>query len=226
MVEDTPLDPNDAGTNASGREVLDYNKWFAFDAFTIDELVCLGAGVDPNSAPPWPPDVEFRTRSVEIEPEECWPAGAVSACVQLAKLFNRSLRGGRLKELGFDATTQNIPRDVAFAFLADSGCCSPTFLSAYEDWTQRKLEIGNAKTRSRPEAQNQEREVHPRVQKTLLKMIYGMAKSKYRYNPSGTRNSAVTNITGDITGAGLKVDEDTVRKWLNAAADVAKEESD
>ena len=56
---------------------------------------------------------------------------------------------------------------------------------------------------------------------SLLKMILGMAVSKYNYNPSSTRNIATGDNKGsiafDLSKHGLNLDSDTIRKFIKEA---------
>lgn len=53
---------------------------------------------------------------------------------------------------------------------------------------------------------------------TLLKLIIGMAIGGYRYNPKSERNSATTDIIGDLERLGIEIGHDTVLKKLREAA--------
>ena len=52
---------------------------------------------------------------------------------------------------------------------------------------------------------------------SLLKLVIGMAVDAYGYDPKASRSPAPREIAGHLEGRGLKIDEDTVRKWLNEA---------
>lgn len=59
---------------------------------------------------------------------------------------------------------------------------------------------------------------------TLYKMILGMARERYGYNPDSKRNAATGSNSGsiasDLEKHGLDVDVDTIRKHLQAAAEL------
>lgn len=59
---------------------------------------------------------------------------------------------------------------------------------------------------------------------SLLKMVRGMAREKYAYDPSSKRSNAALQIKSDVEKQGLKIDEDTVRKWLKKAFELPKTE--
>ncbi len=53
----------------------------------------------------------------------------------------------------------------------------------------------------------------------MLKLLIGMAVSKYKYDPRANRNQATSAIADDLAKLGIPLDLDTVRKWLGEAAD-------
>lgn len=59
---------------------------------------------------------------------------------------------------------------------------------------------------------------------SLLKMIRGIAVEKYAYDPDKKRNSAARDITSDVEKQGFKIDDGTVRKWLDQAFDLVRGE--
>lgn len=63
-------------------------------------------------------------------------------------------------------------------------------------------------------------DVSTRERSTLLKLLIGMAMEGYKYSPEAVRNSAVTEIAGDLAKHGLDVSDDTVRKYLQEAAKI------
>jgi hypothetical protein len=68
----------------------------------------------------------------------------------------------------------------------------------------------------------------PRERDSLLKLILGMAIKGYSYDPKATKSAQISEIASDLQIAGLSLDEDTVRKYLNKAkalfADVITEQ--
>ncbi|WP_377291524.1 hypothetical protein [Rhizobium sp. SG2393] len=59
--------------------------------------------------------------------------------------------------------------------------------------------------------------VPPRERESMLKMILAMAMKKYRFDPTKAKNDATAHIAGAVTEIGLRLDDDTVRKYLNEA---------
>lgn len=54
---------------------------------------------------------------------------------------------------------------------------------------------------------------------SLLKIILGMALQQYSFDPDAARSSTVPQILEDLAASGIKIGEDTVRKYLREAAD-------
>jgi hypothetical protein len=59
-------------------------------------------------------------------------------------------------------------------------------------------------------------ELGVRETNSLLKILGGIAKTRYKYKPNGN-DSAASNIAKDLQTAGVDVHEDTIRKWLDEA---------
>jgi len=56
-----------------------------------------------------------------------------------------------------------------------------------------------------------------RERESLLKLVIGMAKAGYRYDPNAPRNDAIGDISRDLESNGVPLDQDTIRKWLKEA---------
>lgn len=59
-----------------------------------------------------------------------------------------------------------------------------------------------------------------REQKTLLKLVIGMAIEQYNYIHTGARNSATAQIKDDLEAHGVGVSENTILKWLREGAEL------
>jgi hypothetical protein len=53
---------------------------------------------------------------------------------------------------------------------------------------------------------------------TLLKLVIGMAIKGYGYDPQAKRSDIPKSIENDLVQLGIAITDDTVRKWLNEAA--------
>lgn len=60
----------------------------------------------------------------------------------------------------------------------------------------------------------EEKPLHVKEKISLLKLVAGMAGNNYGYEPSKGKNSVTAEIVDDLASQGIKLDEDTVRKWL------------
>ena len=56
-----------------------------------------------------------------------------------------------------------------------------------------------------------------REKHTLLKFIFGVAVTKYRYDSTASRSDAVGRVARDLDLAGVHLDHDTIRNWLQEA---------
>jgi hypothetical protein len=62
--------------------------------------------------------------------------------------------------------------------------------------------------------------LHGKERESVLRLIIGMAVAGYGYDPRATRSKEVSEIASDLTRAGVPLTDDTVRKWLKAAAEL------
>lgn len=62
-------------------------------------------------------------------------------------------------------------------------------------------------------------ELNPKGRASLLRLVLGMAIDGYGYDPKVGRSPAHQLISGSLVTRGIKIDADTVRTWLKAAAD-------
>lgn len=70
---------------------------------------------------------------------------------------------------------------------------------------------------ARPPAE--EKQLSTKERETLLKIIIGMARDSYKYNPKLNRSSVPQEIADDLAKHSIFLDVDTVRKWLKQAAE-------
>lgn len=79
------------------------------------------------------------------------------------------------------------------------------------------LEARIAELEREPAKQPQSKELAPRERESLLKLVIGMAMGWYGYDPKAARHSQTAVIASDLERAGLSLDPDTVRRYLNEA---------
>ncbi|AWN44003.1 hypothetical protein DK389_30245 [Methylobacterium durans] len=78
--------------------------------------------------------------------------------------------------------------------------------------------INNSKTKKIAN-QSSEDGLNPKVRQTLLKLVLGMAAAYHGYNPKKPCGSVPGEIKRELDRVGIKLDVDTIRKWLAEAAD-------
>jgi hypothetical protein len=59
----------------------------------------------------------------------------------------------------------------------------------------------------------------PKSRQSLLKLVLGMALDGYGYDPKDKRSPIPKELADALSGKGISIDEDTVRKWLKEAFD-------
>ena len=67
--------------------------------------------------------------------------------------------------------------------------------------------------------------LHPKERESLLKLIIAMAVKAYKYDPRVERSDATRKIADDVGECGLSIDTDTVKKWLDKAAELVSDEA-
>ncbi|MBL4618696.1 MAG: hypothetical protein JKX88_01190 [Marinicaulis sp.] len=92
------------------------------------------------------------------------------------------------------------------------------------NWKKRCDELGKELEQAKAEidhlkAKKQETSISERERESLLKMILGIAMEQYDHDPYAARTETVKNIESDLTTHGLKLDQDTIRKYLHQAKD-------
>jgi hypothetical protein len=59
-----------------------------------------------------------------------------------------------------------------------------------------------------------------REKESLLKLVIGLAIGGYGYDPKSSRNAKASEMANDLVLAGVPLDDDTIRKWLRAGAEL------
>ena len=89
------------------------------------------------------------------------------------------------------------------------------------DWVENQLRDAEADTFQvdRQPTYDEGKQLKTRERDTLMKLIIGMAVSRYKYDPRANRNEATSAIADDLAKLGIPLDPDTVLKWLREAAE-------
>jgi hypothetical protein len=66
--------------------------------------------------------------------------------------------------------------------------------------------------------------INPKEKTSLLKIIYGLVKKHYKYDPTQERNADTSIILKAIEQAGLKIDRGVLKKVLDEAHELEKSE--
>ena len=72
---------------------------------------------------------------------------------------------------------------------------------------------------STDEATTKAKQLGTKERESLLKMIIGMARGGYAYDPKLNRSAVPQEIANVLAKHGVTLDVDTVRKWLREAAE-------
>lgn len=214
---------NDRAPSVLNDNTPDYDAWFRRDAYMAYEIQLLAIGIDPKS------DfadliLEANTnglprkysRNVEIQK-------ALKQYQELKDIFDRSERGGKLQRYRY---RDYIPQSAALEFIVDTGVFCEAFRVAAKKWADRKL-AGHEGTKPKPAASPspvaRERALVTRERATVLKLIAGMAIRGYAYDPKAAKNAAIGDIESDLQLLGVRLDQDTIRKWVQEAVSYVDE---
>ena len=107
-------------------------------------------------------------------------------------------------------TKINIPEELLEAV-------QPELPSAQEllvENRQLREKLSELESRTTPAAG---KPLHTRERESLLKIVLAVAKKKYHFDPAKAKNAAASNIANTVHEIGFRMDEDTVRKFLNEA---------
>ena len=126
-----------------------------------------------------------------------------------------------------DTANQTIvdDRSKQLLYLQKIGSDNETLSKSYSDVIAKKDSfISQLNNRIRDlEGQNsknpkpQKPELTSRERESLLQLLIGMAIKGYVYDPNASRTNTAKEIANDLQLAGLSLDEDTIRKYLNEA---------
>jgi hypothetical protein len=97
------------------------------------------------------------------------------------------------------------------SLLSQRGFELPTeLISEVDAVTEKRPKVAAPKDRER--VAELEIELHPKVPRSLIKLVMTMAKAKYGYEPD--KRGVVAKISGDSVELGLELDHKTIKKWL------------
>jgi len=170
-----------------------YRDWALMRYWSADEAALLACGFDPKVRPQ-------RVLRLHLDHGSRW-----DAVRRLFELFER----GR----GLPASSIATPGEY-LEWGSRHGIEFPAALTAaVREHQETHAALTTRPTKRRPEAEEREKN-------TLLKMVGGMARAQYAYDPRERRSSSAKKIADDMRRVGLDIDEDTARKWLKATDDL------
>jgi hypothetical protein len=203
---------------AFGEDVRpDLAYWTKAAYWTIEEGVALSFGMEPRIV---------NWAAVKDMPGHPF----VQAYRRRVSLAFRAMKMGRLEErsdplefvcwahetgLEFDAEVEQALRHRVPSGADDhAGAEGATGVGG-----GRQRPSSNSDTAAEEEGED---ELPLRAYRTLLRMILGMAMDKYRFDPKGSRQHATAGIARALErleDRGVRVGDDTVRKWLSIAVE-------
>ena len=65
-----------------------------------------------------------------------------------------------------------------------------------------------------------------KVRDSLLRLVIGMAKANYGYDPEAKKNAATNRIQSDLALQGINMSDETIRKYLKQGADLILRDAD
>ena len=197
----------------------DYEHWGRMDVWGLDEATALSFGKDPRV-------VDWG----RIEFILSYTSPFASKYHDMRDIIKRSVLAKNL--------TDPIKPEIFIAWADKNGITFPDRLkeiikmrstesvdwrARYEDLTKSTgAVIAEQETKISDLMQDlekalAEKPLKTRERDTICKIILGMAIKGYAYDPQAKKNTAVSEIAGDIQQLGLSVDQDTIRKWLQEA---------
>jgi hypothetical protein len=191
-----------------------YKIWSTIESFTIEEIISLSLGKDPEI-------VNMNSLS-HISNQSPFYKTYLDRKIRLKKLAKR-------KKISFPC-----PLEIALDLLELLDI--PFSEEAKEIMTQKNVayrEKLNREVRLENELLDLKREIeelkskkmHPKMQESLLKMIAGMAVGAYSAKPERlSRNTLAREITEDMAKVGLRLDEDTIRKYITMSYELIPSE--
>lgn len=186
----------------------DFDHWSKAAYWTIDEGIALLLGKAPDVVN-WDSVADY----VAVSP-------FARRYAKLRDLALRAQRSGqlaqRIEPLRFlDWANRNgiaMPVDLQERVKVASGPHQP----------EASASAQSAESKARPEGKT----LQTRERDTLLKLVIGMAVTKYKFDPQATRSTAISEIVDDLASSGITLDPKTVRKWLSEATDLLPRELD
>lgn len=184
----------------------DIQLWARAPLWSIEDASFLAAGVDPMakkvlpSSRNWPEDIKAKMNEVQFLIQSGLVAGEIRDRVTPAKFVDWcKLRHIDVPEPLLDAVRQfNRPQHQPID-------------GAPIDASTNEMSVGEA---AKPNASG----LGLRERESLLKLVIGMAVRGYKFDPRQKRNDATSDIFSDLDHLDIRLDRDTILKWLREGA--------
>jgi hypothetical protein len=209
-IEDSIGQNSDGGQPSDGE--VDYGYWGRMPGWTMSEAAALFLGHDPDRMNP--------TENRQHEPG--------SPGWEYKRLRRMLKRACEMDEL----SSPEVPR-VLLEWARSNKIDTPPMLvekartgGRVRNWRGRHSAMKKERDELRAERDKLEEELKrvkdeeldTRERATLLKMIFAMAKAKFKFDPAASRSDAVPLICSALEGANLKLSDDVIRNKLDDAA--------
>ncbi|MDR8396975.1 hypothetical protein NE850_11555 [Paraburkholderia sp. USG1] len=174
---------------------IDYHYWASLDKWTTTEAALLIDGKDPA-----------QNRGVSLRAKDTL-AGFENAA-KIAKILERTNWTARYGRSPWEINKH--PLYIADA-IRSVGLEIPARLwEKLRDRHERETGAGEIQKEVNTSAATKERQ-------TMLKLIIGLACGGYRLDPDATRNMYAKEMRIDLERAGVPLDDETIKKYLDEA---------
>jgi Glu-tRNA(Gln) amidotransferase subunit E-like FAD-binding protein len=213
------------------RADADFEYWARMPHWTVNEAVALTLGKAPEEvnwhtaekvldrssvAAEYSRRRELAVRSVAWKhlTDPVLPAEFVAWADRMGMTIPEALRNA-LDAEGVKETDYKALYESLLASRAEADESRAAIFQALQKMSAN-LEAAQAENRASKALGTKERE-------SMTAIIAGMVIGRYKYNPGAEKNSATQQIANDMARIGLRLDVDTVRKYVVEAVRFAKE---
>ena len=174
----------------------DYQYWSSMPKLSLHEATLLSVGAKPD----------FITR------QELNQIAAGQMPIRWAALAYLAQRYRELFRIFPSGETTKRPM-ATHAFYDKATAADIQIHPLFEEALARPTP--DAKSKKRPTS-----EIKTIEMDSLLKLIAGMAVEQYGFDPTASRSPAIQNISSDLDGLGISLDQKTIRKWVKKSCEL------
>lgn len=195
---------------------LTLNRWGQFPFWTVEEGVAFSLRRDPS---------KFRWKSLQqysdsssFAQEFKWRLEQARRAVEFGQLQDRNepahfMRWAINSNVSLDDHVAGI--ELVRRIIREND----RLMTEYHSLTH-PISLDFLDTELPAAKANRDTELGERERNSLLKIVIGMAIGGYAHQPKQSRSTTAKEIANDVESTGLRVDEDTVRKYLRQAAEL------